>query len=90
MHLPQCFFKNMTIAFPFSQITFDTAYFPETESGRVFDYVEMAQVVDFYFIMAYDMSGGSRAWANCPLNETEWGMIEYSAFFQCLGNSLNK
>ena len=57
------------------QITFDTPYFPETESGRVFDYVEMAQVADFYVIMAYDMTGPGRAGANCRLNLIEWGKM---------------
>ena len=54
------------------QITFDTPYLPQKEFGRVFDYVEMAQVVDFFMIMAYDMSADI-PWANCPLHETEWG-----------------
>ena len=71
-HLIVCIIIIVIVGF-FSQITFDTPYFPETESGRVFDYVEMAQALDFYFIMAYDMSGQGKPWANCPINATEFG-----------------
>ena len=55
------------------QITFDTGYLPYTESYRVFDYLELSQAVDFFFIMDYDISGEKYPWSNCPLNEVEMG-----------------
>ena len=58
------------------QITFDTPYYPEKTRDRVFDYVEMAMAVDFYFIMAYDVKVYATAWATCPLNSTMWGMYK--------------
>ena len=55
----------------FMQITFAIPYIPD--GGRRYDYRAFNDIVDFMFIMAYDETGVSRAWANSPFNTTAQG-----------------
>lgn len=57
------------------QVTFAIPYIPD--GYRRYDYQAFADIVDFMFIMAYDETGRSRAWANSPLNQTAQGLKKF-------------
>ena len=66
------------------QLTIDVAWSPACIDKRCFDYVSLADVADFIFIMAYDersqVHGPCVAWANSPFNMTSWGTLLYVTF----------
>jgi len=59
------------------QLTIDVAWSPACIDKRCFDYISLADIADFIFIMAYDersqVFGPCVAWANSPFNMTLWG-----------------
>ena len=67
------------------QLTIDVAWSPACIDKRCFDYVSLADIADFIFIMAYDersqVFGPCVAWANSALNMTLWGTFCFGNFF---------
>jgi len=61
------------------QLTLDVAWSPACVDKRCYDYTSLADIVDFIFIMSYDVRsqvfGPCIAWANSPLNCTAWGTL---------------
>jgi di-N-acetylchitobiase len=48
---------------PYSQVTYDVAWSPNCIDGRCYDYLAISKIVDFVFVMDYDMR--SQIWGPC-------------------------
>lgn len=74
--------RSLKSVLPRAQLTIDVAWSPACIDKRCFDYVSLADIADFIFIMAYDersqVFGSCVAWANSPFNMTLWGIQLYS------------
>ncbi|XP_071497174.1 di-N-acetylchitobiase-like [Diadema antillarum] len=67
-------------ALPYSKVSLDSAYTANcTLFGRCYDYVKIAEIVDFIFIMAYDEVNqfSPVANANAPLHTTTSGVDDF-------------
>ncbi len=58
------------------QITIDVPFGPKCVYGRCFDYVGLADFVDFFFIMDYDESGANNAGPNSGYQQSMMGRLQ--------------
>ena len=74
-------FKAFKEASPYYQVTVDVAWSPNGIDLRYYDYIELAKVSDFLFVMAYDeqsqITGPCVAGPNSPLPNSLIGIKQY-------------